>query len=373
MSSPASPNPPSLAPIAPVEAGLSAQGLERAVAYALANESSMDRDIGRALASGHFSEPMPDGAIIGPTRPRGDPSGIILHGGRVVAEWGPTEAADMTFSVTKSYLALCAGLAVDDGRIGDIDAPVRDTLDDPLFADPQNRSVTWRHLLQQTSEWEGTLWGKPDRIDRNRRLDVAPNTPSLKGTHRDLRPPGTFWEYNDIRVNVLSYALMMVFRRPLPEVLRERIMDPIGASGDWEWHGYDNSWVEVDGRRMQSVSGGAHWGGGLFISTRDHARVGLLMAGNGTWGNRRLISESWISACTTPCPINPSYGLLWWLNGDGVHCRTAPRSSVFALGVGRNIIWIDRDLDLVAVVRWLERDAFEGFVERVMDCGWRRA
>jgi CubicO group peptidase (beta-lactamase class C family) len=352
-------------PVAPEKAGFDAGRLAEAVGYARAHESGMNRDIGLALASGHFSEPLPDGEIVGPTRPRGDPNGLVLRGARVAASWGPVDAPDMTFSVTKSYLALCAGLAWDDRLIPDLDAPARELVPD-LFDAPQNRAVTWRHLLQQTSEWEGELWGKSDRIDRNRSLDTAPGAPSLKGTHRDLREPGGFWEYNDIRVNVLAYALMRVFGRPLPEVLAERVMRPIGASDRWEWHGYSTSWVEIGGRRVQSVSGGAHWGGGLFIPTTDHARIGLLMLNRGRWGDRQLLSEAWVEQCLSPCPLNPSYGFLWWLNGTGAYCPTAPRSSYFALGVGRNIIWVDPELDLVAVVRWIERDAFDGFAERVI-------
>ncbi|MEO1492203.1 MAG: serine hydrolase [Pseudomonadota bacterium] len=324
----------------------------------------MNRDIGAALAGGHFSEPLPDGEIIGPVRPRGDPSGMIMIGGEVVASWGPMDAPDMTFSVTKSYLALVAGIAFDDGLMT-LDGLVRDQVPD-LFDAPQNQGITWRHLLQQTSEWEGTLWGKADRIDRHRQLGTAPGAVSLKGTHRDLSVPGSFWEYNDIRVNVLAYALMQILGRPLPEVLRERIMDPIGASDLWEWHGYENSWVEIDGRRMQSVSGGAHWGGGLMIPTTDHARVGQLMLQRGRWDGRQILSEAWIDHCLTPCDLNSSYGLLWWLNTGRAHCAAAPESSYFALGVGRNMIWVDPTLDLVAVVRWIERDAFEGFAAAVM-------
>lgn len=353
-----------LGSVSPAEVGFDPDRLAGAVAYARANESSMPRDIGRALST-HFSEPLPDGEIIGPVRPRGDPNGMVLRHGRVAAAWGPIDAPDMTFSVTKSYLAICAGLAWDDGLIPDLDAPARALVPD-LFEVPQNRGITWRHLLQQTSEWEGTLWGKADRIDRNRRLDTAPGAPSLKGKHRDLRAPGGLWEYNDIRVNVLALALMRVFKRPLPEMLAERIMRPLGASDRWEWHGYSTSWVEIGGRWMQSVSGGAHWGGGLFIPTTDHLRIGLLMLNRGRWGDRQLVSEAWVEECLTPCTLNPSYGFLWWLNGDGAHCPAAPGTSYFAIGVGRNAIWIDPALDLVAVVRWIERDAFDGFAERVM-------
>jgi len=124
------------------------------------------------------------------------------------------------------------------------------------------------------------------------------------------QPPGSFYEYNDVRVNLLAFCLLQRFRRPLPEVLRERIMDPIGASQDWEWHGYSTSWVELDGRRVQSVSGGSHWGGGMFISTRDHARMGLLVSRSGAWGGRRLLSPAWIVAMLTPSPCLANYGYL---------------------------------------------------------------
>ena len=337
---------------------------DAAISFAVANESKMDRDIGAALAGGHFSEPLPGGEIIGPVRPRGTPSGMIIHRGDEVASWGPVDAPDMTFSVTKSYLAICAGIAWDKGLI-QLDAPVRDSVQD-LFETPQSHAITWEHLLHQTSEWEGALWGKADLIDRNRSLDTKPGAPSLKGTHRDLQIPGSFWEYNDVRVNLLALSLMRVFRRPLPEVLREHIMDPIGASDTWEWHGYSNSWEEIDGRRIQSVSGGAHWGGGLFIPTTDHARVGQLMVQRGTWNGKQLLSEAWIKRCLQPCPQNAGYGYLWWLNQNGENATSAPPSSYFAIGVGRNAIWVDPELDLVVVVRWIEKDAFDGFCQRVL-------
>ena len=350
----------------PAEAGFDAQGIEAVIAFAQDNESSMDRDIGRELARGHFEEPSPDGDVIGPTETRSDPSGMIVKNGRIVAEWGPTNAPDITFSVTKSYLSICAGLAVDDGLIPDIDAPVRELVKDNIFDGEQNGGITWAHLLTQSSEWEGTLWGKADRIDRNRQLDGLGDGKVKKGTHRDLQTPGSFWEYNDIRVNVLAYALLEIFRKPLPEVLRSRIMDPIGASDDWHWEGYETSWVEIDGQRMQSVSGGAHWGGGLFISSRDQARTGLLMSRRGRWGDDQLISENWIDASIAPSRIFPLYGYLWWLNTDRAYSSAAPETSYFALGHGRNVIWIDPALDLVVVSRWIERDAFEGLTDLVI-------
>ncbi|MSP47955.1 MAG: class C beta-lactamase-related serine hydrolase [Alphaproteobacteria bacterium] len=348
----------------PADAGFDPAGLADAIAFHQANETPWPHDIDAHIKIGHF-EPPPWNEIIGPTRERTGPNGIVLRGGRIVAEWGDTARADMTFSVTKSYLALVCGLAVDDGLISDIDRPVGEIVKDGGFDSAQNRPITWRHLLEQTSEWEGELFGKPDMVDRNRNL-ATEGAGQAKGTFRALQPPGAYWEYNDVRVNRLSLSLLRVFKRAVPAVAKERIMDPIGASDAWEWHGYRTSEVEESGKKITSVSGGGHWGGGLFIPTRDHARVGLMVANHGRWGDRRIISEDWIRRCATPSKINASYGLLFWLNTDGTQTPSAPRSSVFMLGAGSNIVWIDRDHDLVAVVRWIAKDAFDGFARRVL-------
>ncbi|MFI5521195.1 hypothetical protein [Streptomyces platensis] len=50
-------------------------------------------------------------------------------------------------------------------------------------------------------------------------------------------------------MNLTALALTVLLRRPLPEVLRERIMEPLGASSGWSWHGYADSAVELDGGR----------------------------------------------------------------------------------------------------------------------------
>jgi CubicO group peptidase (beta-lactamase class C family) len=349
----------------PGACGFDAERLAAAVAFAHSAETPWSRDIAQVLAEGHF-EPPPWNEVLGPVAPRGGPSGLVIVGGRVVAEWGDTHRPDMTFSAAKSYLALCAGLIADDGALGDLDIPVGVSVTDGGFDGPHNGRITWRQLLQQTSEWEGTLWDKPDLVDRNRDLGREGGSYAEKGTHRTLAAPGAHWEYNDVRVNRLALALLRRAGRGLPDLLRERIMDPIGASPDWRWHGYRNSWVEIDGVPVQSVSGGAHWGGGLFISARDHARVGLLLARDGVWGDRRLLSSSWIAACLAPCPIKPTYGFLIWLNTGRAHLPSAPETSFFLQGAGSNLVWIDRVRDLVVVLRWIAKDKIDGFASLLM-------
>ena len=345
---------------APEDAGLDADRLAAAVRHAGCHETPWLYDLARMVAS-DFAERPPWNACLGPVRRRGPPNGLVLRRGRIVAEWGDATRVDMTFSVAKSYLAILAGLAWDRGLIADPHEPVRGRVDDGGFDPPHNDAITWHHLLQQTSEWEGVLWDKPDLVDRNRAVAGRPSA-AAKGSRRELAPPGGFWEYNDVRVNRLALALLRLWRRPLPEVFRELVMAPIGASADWEWHGYRNSWVEIDGRWMQSVSGGGHWGGGVFIHARDQARIGLLLRHRGIWGGRRVLSEAWIDRMLGPCPRFPQYGYLVWLNTARRLYPSASETSFFARGAGGNLTWIDPENDLVAVLRWTDPAATDRFI-----------
>ncbi len=326
----------------PQQTGMDAAILRAAVDYAQAHLTTQIPEDPGAYLRDRFSE-IPYQEIVGPTTLRGGVNGIVLKDGYIVAEWGDTDREDMTFSVTKSYLSTVAGLAWDDGLLRNLDDRIGYYVADGSFSSEQNAPITWHNLLQQTSEWEGTLWGKPDIADRREGLD------------RELRHPGTFWEYNDVRVNLMAYSLLHLFKRPLPEVLKQRIMDPIGASPDWRWHGYETSWTEIDGQRIQSVSGGGHWGGGFFVDTRDHARFGLLALRNGRWNETQLVSEEWFQRAVTPTDIKSDYGYMWWLNTGRELFPAAPESAFFALGAGStNVIYVDRANELVTVTRWVD-------------------
>ena len=336
----------------PVEVGMDSAALASAVAFAQASEIGWSRDMAAHMRQTTAREPHPE--ILGPLKDRGSQNGMIIRHGYIVAEWGETERVDMTFSVAKSYLATVAGLAFDRGLIKSMDEPVGNTVRDGGYESPHNAPITWHQTFNQTSEWEGVLWDKPDRADRR------------AGYDRALQTPGTFWEYNDVRVNRAALSTLRVWKKPLPDVLRDGIMNPIGASSTWVWHGYRNSFIDVDGRRMQSVSGGGHWGGGVWASTRDHARFGYLMLRRGKWNDRQLLSEAWIAKATTPTDIRPVYGYLWWLNTDRRQYPAATPRSFFALGAGGNIIWIDPEDDLVVVTRWLDTSKANELMRQIL-------
>jgi CubicO group peptidase (beta-lactamase class C family) len=338
------------------------------VQFAVAHEMGWLRDLRAQIETGFF-EPPPHNEILGPIRARGPANGLVVRDNVVVASWGDTRQVDFTFSVAKSYLGLLAGVAVADGLIESLDEPVALRVHDGGFEGPHNGAITWRHLLQQTSEWEGSLFGKSDVIDRNRNLVLEGQ--GRKGDPRPLRAPGTYWEYNDVRVNRLALSLLRIFRRPLPEVFRERIMQPIGASDTWRWHGYRTSVVEIDGRMIESVSGGSHWGGGVEIHADDQARIGLLMLQRGMWEGRRVLPESWIDESLVPCALHANYGFMWWLNTGRIRYPSAPATGFYASGAGGNITWVDPENRIVAVMRWMAREAVDPFLRMVLGavCG----
>jgi len=324
----------------------------------------------------------PFGEGIGPFAERGAPTGLIVYKGYIVATWGEPLRCDMTHSVTKSFLSTVVGVAVDSGLIKNVldtvasyippievyGQPVNrsaDLIGQPqlldLFSTPHNRTITWNDMLRQTSDWEGTLWGKPDWADR-------PDSNADTWTTRARNTPGSVYEYNDVRVNALALAATSVWRRPLPQVLKQTIMDPIGASNTWRWTGYRNAWIVLDGQPVQSVSGGGHWGGGMFINAYDMARFGLLTLHKGNWNGKQLISRQWVQQALTPTPAKPDYGYMnWFLNTGKKMLPSAPESAFMHIGNGANYIYADPEHDLVMVVRWIDGKGMDTVVKKLLE------
>jgi CubicO group peptidase (beta-lactamase class C family) len=364
----------------PAEAGFDAQRLKEAIDFAIAGETKAPRD----LVMNHYQTfgREPFGYAIGPIQERGDPTGLVVHDGYIVAEWGEPNRVDMTHSVTKSFLSSVIGVAFDRGLIKSLDDVVRDyvapiQLYEPvtlgnkadrlgapdllrLFETAHNRTITWDSMLRQTSDWEGTLWGKPDWADR-------PGENPAEWRTRPRNKPGTVYKYNDTRVNALALAALNVWRRPFPAVLKETIMDPIGASNSWRWFGYENSFVVLDGAVVQSVTGGGHWGGGMYINAYDMGRFGYLTLRHGRWQERQVLSDRWIDWAKTPTAAQPTYGFMnYFLNTEKKLWPSAPATAFAHIGNGTNIVYVDPEHDLVAVVRWIDNPAIDGFLKRLL-------
>ena len=332
----------------PLELKMNKQLLDSAINIAVQSENKVEKDLRIANMRAYANEP--DYKIAGPMKQRGGPAGLVIKNGYIVAQWGDVSRVDMTFSGTKSFLSTVAGLAVDNGLIKNVTDKVSNYVWDGSFDGEHNSKVTWQHLLTQSSDWSGSLFGLQDWADR------PPKEGGIdEWKNRKLLEPGTVFEYNDVRVNLLAYSLLQVWRKPLPVILKEKIMDPIGASVTWRWYGYENSFVNVDGLMMQSVSGGGHHGGGLFINALDQARFGLLFLRNGKWKNQQLVSEKWITAAQQSSAANKNYGYMWWINADKKWSNISAKV-YYALGFGGNYIIIDKEHELVIVARWMAED-----------------
>lgn len=328
--------------------------LAAAVEWAKQQDTDMPRDFSTQREI--FGRPL------GPVATsRAGTNGVIIRRGYIVAEFGDVNAVDPTYSVAKSYLSTLVGLTVDRGLIKNVTDRVGESVRDGGYDSPQNAKVTWQHHLTQTSEWEGELFGKSHTFVGREEFGRSERKP------RELKEPGTHYEYNDVRVNRLALSLLRLWKRPLPEVLKSEIMDPIGASGTWKYLAYANAMVDVDGTPMPSVSGGTRWGGGLWMNTLDHARFGLLILRNGEWDGKRIISEAWIRDATRPQGLQKGYGYLWWLNNEGAWPGVS-RTSFAAEGAGSNTIWIDPEHELVVVWRWHKGgEAEKEFLKKVVE------
>ncbi len=359
----------------PAALGLNDAAIQQAIGFAKSHEIKASRNGELSQFQSFGKEPFSN--PIGPLTDRGDPTGIIIYKGYIVAGWGDPARVDITNSVTKSFLSTVVGLAVEKGLIHSVTDTVANYMM-PIevyntaqlqpgqsnmiypFASDHNKKLTWDVMLRQTSDWEGTLWGKPDWADR-------PEGDIEQYKLRKHNESGTVYKYNDVRVNALALATLNVWRRPLPQVLKEYIMDPIGASNTWRWFGYQNSWIVLDGQAVQSVSGGGHWGGGMFINAYDMGRFGLLTLHHGNWDGKQLISEQWVKQALTPTAANTGYGYMnWFLNTDKKLLPSAPASAWVHIGNGTNMIYCDPEHDLVIVARWIANNGMDELVKNVL-------
>jgi CubicO group peptidase (beta-lactamase class C family) len=337
---------------APASLGMDPAKLQEAVKYAESHETERARDFSDQQKT--FGQPL--GSL--PTK-RAATNGVVIYKGYVVAEFGDTGFVDPTYSVAKSMLSTVTGIALRDGRIASVDEPVAKSVSDGGYASEHNAPITWKHHLQQESEWEGSMWGKNADFIGHEAFGAGERKP------RSFQAPGSFYEYNDVRINRLALSLLRVFDKPVPEVFQEQVMDVIGASNTWKWVPYHNSYLELNGKQVASVSGGTRWGGGMWINSWDMARFGYLWLRGGAWNGKQVLPQSYVKAALLPSEHGPDYGYLWWLNTKGKNLPGLPATAYAALGAGSNDIVVSPEHDLVIVWRWHAGNTAE-FAKRVI-------
>ncbi|MFF8911570.1 serine hydrolase domain-containing protein [Streptomyces olivaceoviridis] len=240
---------------------------------------------------------------------------MVVRRGHVVAEgwWAPysAERPHLLYSLTKSFTSVAVGLAIADGLLS-LDDRVVDVLPDhvPDDVSEQGRRLTVHHLLSMTAGH------RTDSLAEAWRLEPGD---LVKGFLRVPFPyaEGTRHAYDNPTTFILARMVERVTGRGLPELLDERLFEPMG----------------VDHAEWDRVASGAAFGfHGLHLTTEAVAAFGELLLREGMWGNRRLVPCAWVELATrrhtdTLRPKDGSgdadylrgYGYQFWMSRHGYH------------------------------------------------------
>jgi len=335
-----------LAPGDPASVGFSPEGL-----------AAVDRLLEEFVAQGAFP-----GAVVAVGR-RGVLAHLAAFGHLGYDEGAAPVETDTIYdlaSLTKVVATTSATMRmVDEGRL-DLDAPVQSFL--PRFVGPGKEAVTVRHLLTHSSgiDWWAPLYqdlrGKEAFLERIYAMDL-------------VYPPGTETKYSDLGVMLLGEILERVSGQPLPELLAERLFEPLGMT--------DTGWrpapallsriapTERDPWRGRIVRGEVHdenaaaLGGvaphaGLFSTAPDLARFAQMLLWKGVYGHDRLIRRETVEEFTRPAgiPEGSTRGLGWDTKSpEGSSAGTLFSPSSFGhTGFTGTSIWIDPERELFLIL-----------------------
>lgn len=269
---------------------------------------------------------------------------VVLRDGQVAHESYHlgTGSADLriSWSVAKSFLSLLTGILVEEGRI-DLSHPVETYA--PDLATSAYAGATVQDVLQMES---GVAFDE-DYFDRNSDINRMGRVIALGGALDDFtaaldtrdRVPGDAMKYVSMDTHVLGMVLRGATGASVPDLMSERLTGPMGI-GD--------AYYLTDGEGTAFVLGG------LNMTTRDYARMGLMVAQGGRLNGAQIVPERWVNISTVPSaktePGEMRYGYQWWMPADG------RPGEVMAQGVYGQFVYIDRARDVVIAVNSADRN-----------------
>ncbi|MCI0491048.1 MAG: beta-lactamase family protein [Blastocatellia bacterium] len=263
---------------------------------------------------------------------------IVSVGGRSLFEYGDLTHQSYLASVRKSILAILYGKYVDDGTI-----PLGKTLREIEFTDvgglnPREQEATIEHLITARSGIYHLASNPGDSTDS------APP----RGSQR----PGTYYLYNNWDFNAAGAVFEKLTKRDIYDSLESDLAKPIGMQD------FDRSLQRKSGDLNRSQHRAYH----IWLSTRDMARVGLLMLREGRWSGQQVISREWarrITSLVTPLnEMNPpglrslgggnrwGYGYMWWV-WDAPNSPGSFEGAYTGMGAGGQYITVLPELDMV--------------------------
>jgi CubicO group peptidase (beta-lactamase class C family) len=276
-----------------------------------------------------FSAPALASAVAFATQ-AGSTSGLVVHGGLVVAAWGDVSRKSNLHSVRKSFASALVGIAVARGSLRLDDTLEQFGIDDePPSLSADEQQATLRMLLEARSGvYHRSVY----------------ETTSMKARRpvRHSHPPGTFWYYNNWDFNAVGAILERTTGESFFDELKAEIAAPIGMQ---DYQPSDGHYV-ADARvtRFSAYP--------FAMSARDLARFALLYLQGGRWGERQIVPETWVSESTAPHSDTEGggYGFLWWTNVSVSHAAGAPlHPAYWAEGHIGQFAVVVPSLDLVVV------------------------
>lgn len=235
------------------------------------------------------------------------------------------------WSVTKSVVSLLTGIAWHQGKI-DIQAPIGQYLPDGL-GDARRRAITVENLLTETS-------GMRTGVVTEGLTGVVPLDPhsavQALGVPLD-HEPGTVFSYSQRNVDLLAYVLELAIGEPLQQFAQRELFEPLGIPrSDWYW--------------ARDRSGHTYGYAHLMIPPNDLAKLGLLVANEGRWGERQIVPSDYIRRASTPSRANPCYGYLFWVGPTCAENASFVPPDTFAMaGMGMQNVFVIPSLDLMVV------------------------
>jgi CubicO group peptidase (beta-lactamase class C family) len=277
---------------------------------------------------------------------------VIVRKGYVITDeyfagWA-AESIHTEQSVTKSVTSLVTGIAIGRGDLRGVNQPLVELLSRyaPIAnLDDRKRALTVRDLLTMRTglDWsEDSYTGSPLEQLNNLQTDWLRFV--IDWPMREQ--PGTRWQYNSGGVIALGGAIGIAAGMNTADYARTYLLRPIGITGDKWYRGFPDLLP--------------HTGGGLFLSTRDLARVGYLVLRRGKWNATQVVPESWITESTRPL-VTPtyrlggrqsSYGYLWWLYtlAGGTPDATTTDLVISASGAQGQWLFVVPKYDLVVAI-----------------------
>lgn len=262
---------------------------------------------------------------------------VVLRGERIVMHYGEIDVPMNLASARKSVVSLLFGIA-SDRKLIDINETLGELGIDESRTLLTNieKQATVEHLLQSRS---GVYLQSGAETVENK--EGRPR--------RGQFPPGEHYFYNNWDFNVLGAIFEKKTGLSIGDALSTWLSVPLGMQDFSREHVlYDRQGSESDYRTYR-----------IHMSARDLARLGALVAQDGMWNQKRIISAEWINKSTTAhsaveSPFYDGFGHSWWLNSE--------LGTVHADGWGGQYLLVDRGRDLTLVIRRDTGNSILGFL-----------